>query len=58
MIKENIDLNLSMVYGKVNWFDNRPTIPHPELTKINNYNIKKLVVYIQFIHQLKRPIWN
>ena len=40
-IKENIDLNSKyVVYGKVNWFDNRPTIAHPELTKINNYNIK------------------
>ena len=42
-IKENIDLNSEyVVYGKVNWFDNRPTIAHPELTKINNYNIKKI----------------
>ena len=53
-IKENIDLNSEyVVYGKINWFDNRPTIAHPELTKINNYNIKKLVVYILFIHLLK-----
>ena len=42
-IKENIDLESEyVVYGKVNWFDNRPTIPHPELTKINNYNIKNI----------------
>ena len=42
-IKENIDLKSEyVVYGKVNWFDNRPTIPHPELTKINNYNIKNI----------------
>ena len=42
-IKENIDLNSEyVVYGKVNWFDNRPTIAHPELTKINNYNINKI----------------
>ena len=42
-IKENIDLNSEyVVYGKINWFDNRPTIAHPELTKINNYNIEKI----------------
>mgnify|MGYP001324982808 CR=1 FL=1 len=42
-IKENIDLNSEyVVYGKINWFDNRPTLPHPELTKINNYNIKNI----------------
>ena len=42
-IKENIDLKSEyVVYGKINWFDNRPTIAHPELTKINNYNIKNI----------------
>ena len=42
-IKENIDLNSEyVVYGKINWFDNRPTLPHPEVTKINNYNIKNI----------------
>ena len=42
-IKENIDLKSKyVVYGKINWFDNRPTIAHPELTKINNYNIKNI----------------
>ena len=42
-ILENIDLESEyVVYGKVNWFDNRPTMPHPELTKINNYNIKNI----------------
>ena len=42
-IKENIDLNSEyVVYGKINWFDNRPTLPHPEITKVNNYNIKNI----------------
>ena len=42
-IKENIDLNSEyVVYGKINWFDNRPNLPHPEITKINNYNIKNI----------------
>ena len=42
-IIQNIDLESEyVIYGKVNWFDNRPTIPHPELTKINNYNIKNI----------------
>ena len=42
-IKENIDLTAKyVVYGKINWFDNRPTIAHPEITKINNYNIKNI----------------
>ena len=42
-IKENIDLNSEyVVYGKINWFDNRPTLPHPELTKIDNYNVMKI----------------
>ena len=42
-IKENIDFNSEyVVYGKINWFDNRPTLPHPEITKINNYNIKNI----------------
>jgi len=42
-IKENIDSNSEyVVYGKINWFDNRPTIAHPEITKINNYNIKNI----------------
>ena len=54
-IKENIDLESEyVVYGKVNWFDNRPNIPHPELTKLIIITSKTLVVYIQFIHQLKR----
>lgn len=42
-IKENIDFGSEYVaYGKVNWFDNRPSIAHPELTKIDNYNLKKI----------------
>ena len=42
-IIQNIDSESEyVIYGKVNWFDNRPTIPHPELTKINNYNIKNI----------------
>jgi len=42
-IKENIDSNSEyVVYGKINWFDNRPTIAHPEITKINNYNVKNI----------------
>ena len=42
-IKENIDLNSEyVVYGKVTWFDKYPTIAHPELTKISNYNINNI----------------
>ena len=42
-IKENVDSNSEyVVYGKINWFDNRPTIAHPEITKINNYNVKNI----------------
>ena len=42
-IKENIDSNsMYVIYGKINWFDNRPTIAHPEITKINNYNLKNI----------------
>ena len=42
-IMENIDLNSEyVVYGKINWFGNRPSIAHPELTKINNYNINNI----------------
>ncbi len=42
-IKENIDSNSEyVVYGKINWFDNRPSIAHPEITKINHYNINNI----------------
>ncbi len=42
-IKDSIDLNSEyVVYGKVNWFDNRPSIAHPEITKINEYNIREI----------------
>ena len=38
-IKANLKLDIPyVVFGKINWFNNRPSMPHPDLELMSDYN--------------------
>ena len=42
-VEKSIKINLKYVlFGKINWFDNKPSFIHPDFEKLENFKLKKI----------------